>query len=130
MIQELSRAFDSMSDGVRAAPAATRCSNHANLNDIKDTSKEYQQCTIEASNIASNMDGPPWFTAFRALNIENEFLGQYKQALEHVQLRSKAMVQRKMKRQLVWEFSKAEVAKILVRMEHLKSQGCEHRARD
>ena len=63
------------------------------LNDVKDAPKECQQCTIEASNIASNMDRPPWFTAVRALNIENGFLDQYKQALE--QLQSKAMAQRK-----------------------------------
>jgi len=66
--------------------------------------------------------GDPWFTAIRALNVENGPLDQYKQALE--QLRSRIDVgngPQNIKRRLVWKFSKAEVAAILVRMERLKS---------
>jgi hypothetical protein len=103
------------------------------LNDVKDAPKECQQCTIEASNIQNllinlryrleqGQAGDPWFTAVRALNIENGPLDQYKQALE--QLRSRVEIQdgiQKVKRRLLWKFSKEEVASILERMERLNS---------
>jgi hypothetical protein len=103
------------------------------LNDVKNAPKECQQCTIEASNIQSLLinlryrleqgrTGDPWFTAVRTLDVENGPLDQYKQALE--QLQSKVDVgsgAKKMGRQLVWKFSKAEAAGILARMERLKS---------
>lgn len=103
------------------------------LNDVKNASKECQQCTIEASNLQNllinlryrleqGQIGDPWFTSVRALNIENGPLDQYKQALE--QLQSKVDVGnsvRKVGKQLVWKFNKAEVADILARMERLKS---------
>jgi hypothetical protein len=103
------------------------------LNDVKDAPKECQQCTIEASNIQNllinlryrleqGQAGHPWFTAVRALNIENGPLDQYKQALE--QLRSRVEIQdgvQKVKRRLLWKFSKEEVASILARMERLNS---------
>src|ERR1700712_2119883 len=65
------------------------------LNDVKNAPKECQQCTIEASNLQSlllnlryrmeqGQAGDPWFTAVRALNIENGPLDQYKQALEQL----------------------------------------------
>jgi hypothetical protein len=103
------------------------------LNDVKDAPKECQQCTIEASNIQNllinlryrleqGQAGDPWFTAVRALSIENGPLDQYKQALE--QLRSRVEIQdgvQKVKRRLLWKFIKAEVAGILARMERLKT---------
>ena len=103
------------------------------LNDVKDAPKECQQCTIEASNIQNllinlryrleqGQADDPWFTAVRALNIENGPLDQYKQALE--QLRSRVEIQdgvQKVKRRLLWKFSKEEVASILARMERLNS---------
>jgi hypothetical protein len=103
------------------------------LNDVKNAPKECQQCTIEASNIQNLLinlryrleqaqAGDPWFTAVRALSIENGPLDQYKQALE--QLQSKVEVQggaQKLKRRLFWKFSKTEVAAILERMERLKT---------
>jgi hypothetical protein len=103
------------------------------LNDVKDAPKECQQCTIEASNIQNllinlryrleqGQAGDPWFTAVRSLNIENGPLNQYKQALE--QLRSRVEIQdgvQKVKRRLLWKFSKEEVASILARMERLNS---------
>ena len=67
------------------------------LNDVKNAPKECQQCTIETSD--------PWFTAFRALNIENGPLDQFKQALE--QLLSRVEIQdgvQEVKRQLLWKF--------------------------
>jgi hypothetical protein len=103
------------------------------LNDVKDAPKECQQCTIEASNIQNllinlryrleqGQAGDPWFTAVRALNIENGPLDQYKQALE--QLQSRVEIQdgvQKVKRRLLWKFSKEEVASILARMERLNN---------
>jgi hypothetical protein len=52
------------------------------LNDVKDAPKECQQCTIEASNLQNllinlryrleqGQTGDPWFTAVRALSIED-----------------------------------------------------------
>ncbi|RYP66703.1 hypothetical protein DL771_007636 [Monosporascus sp. 5C6A] len=101
------------------------------LNDVKDASKECQQCTIEASNLQNllislryrlerGQTGDPWFTAVRTLNVENGPLDQYKQALEQLQSKVKNDTQR-MKTRLAWKFTKAEVAGILARMERLKS---------
>jgi len=103
------------------------------LNDVKDAPKECQQCAIEASNLQSllinllyqlnqGQSGDCWYTAVRALNVENGPLDQYKQALE--QLRSMVEIQdgiQKVKRRLLWKFSKEEVASILARMERLKT---------
>jgi hypothetical protein len=103
------------------------------LNNVKDASKECQRCTIEASNLQSllmnlryhveqSKNDDSWYTAVRALNIENGPLDQYKQALE--QLRSKVEIQdgvQKSMKRLLWKFSKEEVASILGRMERLKS---------
>jgi len=103
------------------------------LNDVKDAPKECQQCAIEASNLQSllinllyqlnqGQSGDRWYTAVRALNVENGPLDQYKQALE--QLRSMVEIQdgiQKVKRRLLWKFSKEEVASILARMERLKT---------
>jgi hypothetical protein len=103
------------------------------LNDVKDAPKECQQCAIEASNLQSllinllyqlnqGQTGDRWYTAVRALNVENGPLDQYKQALE--QLRSKVEIQngiQKVKRRLLWKFSKEEVTSILARMERLKT---------
>jgi hypothetical protein len=103
------------------------------LNDVKDAPKECQQCAIEASNLQSllinllyqlnqGQTGDRWYTAVRALNVENGPLDQYKQALE--QLRSRVEIQdgiQKVKRRLLWKFSKEEVASILARMERLKT---------
>jgi hypothetical protein len=103
------------------------------LNGVKDAPKECQQCATEASNLQSllinflyHLDqgktGDLWYTAVRALNVENGPVDQYKQALE--QLRSRVEIQdgvQKVKRRLAWKFSKAEVAGILARMERLKT---------
>jgi hypothetical protein len=103
------------------------------LNDVKDAPKECQQCAIEASNLQSllinllyqlnqGQTGDRWYTAVRAFNVENGPLDQYKQALE--QLRSKVEIQdgiQKVKRRLLWKFSKEEVTSILARMERLKT---------
>jgi hypothetical protein len=103
------------------------------LNDVKDAPKECQQCATEASNLQSLLinllyhlnqghTGDRWYTAVRALNVENGPLDQYKQALEQLQIRVEIRdgVQ-KVKRRLLWKFSKEEVASIQARMERLKS---------
>jgi hypothetical protein len=103
------------------------------LNDVKDAPKECQQCATEASNLQSLLinllyhlnqghTGDRWYTAVRALNVENGPLDQYKQALEQLQTRIEIRdgVQ-KVKRRLLWKFSKEEVARIQARMERLKS---------
>jgi hypothetical protein len=103
------------------------------LNDVKDAPKECQQCMTEASNLENLLKsllcrlvqgqaGDPWFTAVGDLDIKNGPLDQYKQTLE--QLRSKVEVQdgvQKVKRRLLWKFSKEEVKSILARIERLKS---------
>jgi hypothetical protein len=103
------------------------------LGDVKDAPKECQQCTTEASNLRNLLinllhhlaqlhGGDPWVKAVQDLNASNGPLDQYKHALE--QLQSKVEIQngtQKVKRRLLWKFSKAEVASILARMERLKS---------
>ena len=105
----------------------------AYLNNIKNAPRECQECTIEVSNLQSLLInlryrleqeyiGDPWCTAVRALNIENGPLDQYKQCLE--QLLSKVDIQsgaQKVKRRLLWKFSKAEVSSIPGRIERLKT---------
>jgi len=105
----------------------------AYLNDVKDAPKECQQWAIEASNLQSllinllyqlnqGQTGDRWYTAVRALNVGNGPLDQYKQALE--QLQSRVEIRdgiQKVKRRLLWKFSREEVASILARMERLKT---------
>jgi hypothetical protein len=103
------------------------------LNDVKDAPKECQQCVIEASNaqnllinlryrLEQGQTNEAWFTAVRALSVENGPLDQYKQALEKLQ--SRVEIQdgiQKVGRRLLWKFRKEEVASILARIERLKS---------
>jgi hypothetical protein len=103
------------------------------LQDIRDAPKECQQWAIEAVNLLSLLtslryrleqatNSDPWYTAIRALNVENGPFDQYKQALE--QLLSNVTIQdglQKVKRRVVWKFNKAEVERIFERMERLKS---------
>jgi hypothetical protein len=103
------------------------------LNDVKDAPKECQQCAIEASNLQSllinllyqlnqGQTGDRWYTVVRALNVENGPLDQYKQALEQLRLRVEIQDSiQKVKRRLLWKFSKEEVTSILARMERLKT---------
>jgi hypothetical protein len=103
------------------------------LKDLKDAPKDCQQCESEASNLHGLLinllyhlnqrkTGDTWYTAVRALNVENGILDQYRQAL--VLLQSRVEIRdgiQKVKRRLLWKFNKEEVASILVRMERLKS---------
>jgi len=103
------------------------------LNDVKDASKDRTQCAIETSNLYNLLfnlrvrveEGDfekPWYTAVRALAVENGPLDQFKQALEMLQ--SKMTDGGRLKKAgeaLIWKFKKEEVASILGRMERLKA---------
>jgi hypothetical protein len=103
------------------------------LNDVKDASKDRAKCAVEASNVHSllinlrfrleegNADAP-WYTAVRALGVENGPLDQFKQALEALQTQmTDGGRLRQTGKALVWKFKKEEIAGILVRIEHLKT---------
>jgi len=95
--------------------------------------KECKQCTIEASSLQNllinlhyhleqGQTGDPWFTAVQTLDVKNGPLDQCKQALEQLQSKlDTGNCAKKMKSQLVWNFSKAEAVGILARIERLKS---------
>lgn len=104
----------------------------AYLNDVKDASKDRAHCAVEASNMHNLLvnlrfrleDGgsEPWYTAVRALAVENGPLDQFKHALETLQTRmTDGGRLKKAGEALMWKFKKEEVAGILNRMERLKS---------
>ena len=103
------------------------------LTDVKDVSKERAKCAVEASNLHSlllnlrfrleegNAD-IPWYTAVRALAIENGPLDQFKQVLELLQNKmTDGGRLKKVGEALLWKFKKEEVVSILDRIERLKS---------
>lgn len=103
------------------------------LNEVKDASKERTQCAVEASNLNSllfnlrfrleegNADAS-WYTAIRALAVENGPLDQFKHALETLQAGMTGGGRlRKAGEALMWKFKKEEIASILDRMERLKT---------
>jgi hypothetical protein len=103
------------------------------LNDVKDASKDRAKCAVEASNVHSLLinlrfrleEGSadaPWYTAVRALGVENGPLDQFKQALEALQttMTDGGRLQQAGKA-LVWKFKKEELAGILVQIERLKA---------
>ncbi|KAI9685640.1 MAG: hypothetical protein M1820_010768, partial [Bogoriella megaspora] len=103
------------------------------LKDVKDSSETCQKCAAEASNLNNLLinllyhlnqktAGDDWYTAIRALNVENGPLDQYAKDLTLLLSRVEALEGfQKIKRQLMWKFSKEEIAGILARMERLKS---------
>ncbi|KAL5374684.1 hypothetical protein DPSP01_011775 [Paraphaeosphaeria sporulosa] len=103
------------------------------LNDVKDASKDRAKCAVEASNLHSLLlnlrfrleEGsadPQWYTAVRALGVENGPLDQFKQALEALQIQMIGGGQlQQAGKALVWKFKKEEIASILVRIERLKA---------
>lgn len=103
------------------------------LNDVKDTSKGHVQCAIEASNLHNLLTNlrfrleeghglQPWFSAVRALAVENGPLDQFKQALELLQAKMTDGGRLKKAREaLIWKFKKEEIDAILARMERLKT---------
>jgi hypothetical protein len=103
------------------------------LNDVKDASKDRARCAIEVSNLHSllfnlrfhleeGVLGQSWYTAVRALAIENGPLDQFKGALEMLQAKmtDKGRLG-KVGKALAWNFKKEEITDILDRMERLKS---------
>jgi hypothetical protein len=104
------------------------------LNDVKDASKDRAKCAIEASNLHSLLTnlryrlededaGMPWFTAVRALAVENGPLDQFKEALELLQDRITGDTGRlgQLRQTLIWKFKKEELDRILGTMERLKT---------
>ncbi|KAH7366579.1 ankyrin repeat domain-containing protein [Pyrenochaeta sp. MPI-SDFR-AT-0127] len=103
------------------------------LNDVKDASKGRVQCAIEASNLHSLLlnlrfrleegnAGEPWYTAVRALAVDNGPLDQFKKALEMLQTKMTDGGRLKQASQaLVWKFKKEDIASILAQMERLKT---------
>lgn len=103
------------------------------LNDVKDTPKECWQLKIEATNLYSliirlqcNLEqgdaSDPWCTLVRAMAGQNGPMEQYYKALK--QLESKIRIEyssQKLKRVLLWKFTKTEVVDILGKLEHFKS---------
>jgi hypothetical protein len=103
------------------------------LNDVRNAPKECQQCAIEASNLLGSLTslrylseqaqmGDPWFEQLRKMNVKDGPLDQYKQALEL--LRTAVEVGdrlQKVKRRLLWKFTKEQVTGILARIDRLKS---------
>ena len=64
----------------------------------------------------------PCYTAVRALGVENGPLDRFKQALEQLQIKmTSGGTLKKVGNALAWKFSKEGVARILARIEHLKS---------
>ena len=102
------------------------------LIDIKDASTDREQYALEASNLYNllvtlrfRLEGrsnEPWYTAVRALGVENGPLDQYKHALEQLLTRiAGGSGIKKMGNTLLWKFRKEEVKGLLSRMEHLKT---------
>jgi hypothetical protein len=104
------------------------------LIDINDASKDRATCAVEASNVHSlltnlryRLEGAdaqaPWFTAVRALAVENGPLDQFRHALELLQERITGYTGRvdRIRQTLIWKFKKEEVEHILETMERLKT---------
>ncbi|KAL9082809.1 MAG: hypothetical protein Q9165_008768 [Trypethelium subeluteriae] len=103
------------------------------LSDIRDAPEECKRCLIEASHsqnlllrlryrLEEGQSGAAWFAEIQKLEDTDSPLSQYKQALEELRLRLQAQDGfRRVKRRLLWKFSKEEVRDILTRMERLKT---------
>jgi hypothetical protein len=103
------------------------------LNDVKDAPKDCKDIKVEAANLYSLLIqlqcrleqddlNLPWYATMQSLAVFGGPLDQYLEALK--QLESKVVVNggaRKVRGALLWTFSKKAVAKILNRMERLKS---------
>lgn len=104
------------------------------LNDVKDASRDRARCAVEASNLHSLLTNlrfrledddvdTPWFTAIRALAVENGPLDQFRDSLELLQNRMTGGSTRlsSIGEALIWKFKKDEVDRILQSMERLKA---------
>lgn len=103
------------------------------LNDIKDAPKDRARCAIEASNIYNLLttlryrleegsSNEPWYTAIKALGVQNGPLNQYRHVLEQLlpKITNSSGI-KKMGNTLMWKLSKEEVANMLSRMERLNT---------
>jgi hypothetical protein len=102
------------------------------LNHVKDAPKDSAQCEIETSNLYSLLvnlrcrleegsASQPWYTAVRALAVQNGPLDQFKHALEALQAKmTDGGRLKKAGEALMWKFRKEEVASILAQIERLK----------
>lgn len=108
------------------------------LNDVKDAPKDRMQCAIETSNVynlllnlqfrleeSTSRQGSsvePWYTAVRALAVEQGPLDQFKSALEALQTKlTDGRQRRKVGDALMWKFKKEDIVSILSRIERLKT---------
>jgi hypothetical protein len=102
------------------------------LNSVKDASADRKRCALEAANLYNllvnlkfRLEGAsdkPWFTAVRALGVENGPFDQYKHAVEQLQTKiTSGGGIGKIGNALLWKFIKEEITSILLRMERLKS---------
>ena len=103
------------------------------LDDVKDAPKERGRLSVEVTDlyallnnlkyrIEEGRSNEPWFSAIRLLNTQNGPLDQYHAVL--VELKGKVVDfsrAGKLIHALVWNFKKAEVERMLARMERLKS---------
>ena len=109
------------------------CKVVAYLNDVKDASKDRARCAIEASNlynllvtlrfrVEEGRSNESWYTAVRALAVQNGPLDQYRHALEQLQVKvMSGSGHKKLGNALVWKFIKDEVACVLSGIERLKT---------
>ena len=103
------------------------------LSSVKNAPKERKRWALEASNLANALlnlqfrleeaePHEPWYTAVRALSVENGLLDQYKVALEN--LYSKVVVDggtfSKIGGAVAWKFTQKDVTEIMSRLERLQ----------
>lgn len=103
------------------------------LNNVKDAPKHCVRFAIEAANLYNLLvqlkfrleEGKcneAWYTAVRALGVENGPLDQYKHALEKLRAKvTSGSGLKKIGNALTWIFGKEEVISIISRLERLKS---------
>jgi len=103
------------------------------LSDVKDASKECEECQIEASNsntlllrlkrlVSESSPTELWFTQVQELARKDGPLDQYKLALEG--LLAKVEPKSKLRNALnvlMWKFVKDDIARVLTRMERVKT---------
>lgn len=97
------------------------------LTNVKDASKECAICAVETTkNLRFRLEegtaAKPWYTAVRALAVENGPFDQFNDALELLQRKmTKRSRLKKAGEALVWKFKKEEIATIMGQIERLKT---------
>ncbi|KFY95418.1 hypothetical protein V498_03373 [Pseudogymnoascus sp. VKM F-4517 (FW-2822)] len=103
------------------------------LSDVKDASQQCEQCQIETSNsntlilrlkklVSEAKSTEPWFTEIQALARKDGPLDQYRLALEALlaKIGPKSKLRKAMD-VLLWTFVKDDIARVLLRMERVKT---------